>query len=1508
MQSHTTNRSWGKWAVGSAISVVLSFGVVAAQETAPEGPLSDQEQRSRLLADRHRHLRETERALQENDYPQVRRHLQSTLQLERRLFGAEDARVLATQERLADVLVWQGDLEQAAAVRGAIQEVVIRQHGEASWQAANAERDADILAATSRLSKTAQRGLIRAAEKFRLAGRQLAAGDAAQALLTTREYQTELRLHDPDGSATEWSRLQGDFVKVRCLLELDRFQAASAAIPQVARFAATLYPAIRFPRGHPDLVYAKLLKSAHQTSLGKLPSATQSAEQAAAMADQLADPKLRGTCLRTLATAYLRMGKVARAGELLADAQDVLDRQFPVAEYPDGTFELAMTLDTQGDLCIAKAEYDQALLHFRGAQEMRQNLYPRDAFPNGHRRLAANLSRIGGILERQGRFEDAKSYHQQALDMYRALYAPAEHPTGHRNIARQLRKVATFYLERGDLDRALRLGKEAVQMTEAVLDELAPVRSHPDYVRVHNAFGRILKHRGDYQEAQTHYRRALEVSQRAFPVTVFPDGHFERFECHNNLGTLAFHLGQMDEAVEQLTLAVKMARQLPVAVEPFRTALATQNLATVLYSQQHFERSIELFQASLEEWRRIFPEQQYPQGHPQLANTLMNLGVAFSVSDDPRAAATCFEQAADMLHAIFPKEKYPQGHPLLFRCLTNLASEFSRSGRSAHAVRVLERALNLGSDLYPPREFPDGHPDLASALNSLSHALHLLGDYRRSLDYCGESLKMSRQLDPTSTGVATALHNMGVRTLPTGQLQTACDYLRESLELRRKLHAPTDPRIASSLQVLARAEIEIGEFDSARTNLTEATGIYRHHAEGQNSATGRIGIAECKRTLGWLELRRGDDVRAMQNFERAIREAEGAYSQGVLSAPNPRMIAASADLGMIYHRAGQPHLAMSNAQRTAKMVEKIASHQLPWVSEARALNYLRTQPRIRDRLLSLSSVSQTPAAEIYDHLWWERGAIHRTASNLRRRLANISDQETKRDYQDWLDRRRQIARLTLLRSQPDPERASRQRDQIQLLLEQKDNLEQRLLDVSTKFPAANNAGSVPALRSALPAGVAFVDLRLYNHIEYFDDERGRRRKQQTARYAAFVLQRDEPIQLVSLGDAAPIDASVREWRKTLMPDAPASDASPAKDLRTAVWLPLEKNLRADTQTIFVSPDGTLTGIPWGAIPGQTSNEVLLERLSFVVVASGGMLLEDLQSHQKKSKVPEGPLLLVGSVDYEHPSEETDRQTSSLLRAPPTAEVGYAWPALPATRDEIEQIASLASEPTLVLSGVTASPANVLRHLPKARRAHLATHGFFADEEFQSVFQVARELFDGEADPWPERNRAAGRNPLILSGIVLSGANLPRKYSELGLPIGDGGYLTAEAIAGLQLENLDLVTLSACDTGLGELAGGEGVFGLQRAFHVAGARTVVASLWKVDDLATQELMRYFYENLYTHNMSKVEALRQAQLRIYRRGVNPGGARGLIRKPNDPTRPTSRGSVHQWGAWTLSGDWR
>ena len=354
--------------------------------------------------------------------------------------------------------------------------------------------------------------------------------------------------------------------------------------------------------------------------------------------------------------------------------------------------------------------------------------------------------------------------------------------------------------------------------------------------------------------------------------------------------------------------------------------------------------------------------------------------------------------------------------------------------------------------------------------------------------------------------------------------------------------------------------------------------------------------------------------------------------------------------------------------------------------------------------------------------------------------------------------------------------------------------------------------------------------------------------------------------------------------------------------------------------MVLAPDGHLTGVPWAALPGDKAGTVLLEQYALATVPHAPFLLDRLTAPPPATD-DRGLLLAVGGVAYEQaPKPVEDEKTELELlaaRQPETARGrGDGWKDLPGTLAELDAVTMLAGPRTVVrLEGAGAGTAQLVRDLPRARWAHIATHGFFADPSIPSVLRPDPKLFSSIGG---ERVGAGLRNPLVLSGLVLAGANRPSTDVD-GLTHDDLGILTAEAIAGLPLQDLELVVLSACDTGLGlGFGGGEGVFGLQRAFHLAGAHNVVASLWQVDDEATAALMAIFYDQLWQKHKPPIEALRTAQLTLYRHPERIGAlakARGpdfdkLVPLPdpgpaNGQPAGTQHAPIEKWAAFVLSG---
>jgi CHAT domain-containing protein len=425
---------------------------------------------------------------------------------------------------------------------------------------------------------------------------------------------------------------------------------------------------------------------------------------------------------------------------------------------------------------------------------------------------------------------------------------------------------------------------------------------------------------------------------------------------------------------------------------------------------------------------------------------------------------------------------------------------------------------------------------------------------------------------------------------------------------------------------------------------------------------------------------------------------------------------------------------------------------------------------------------------------------------------------------------------------------------------------------------------------------------------------------------------DDQVRMLPLGPAFPIARAIDVWRSTCgdrrvaidvwrssLGEGAAAEAA-GIELRRLIWEPVEKHSNG-AETILVSTDGALGRLPLGALPGKAPGTFLLEdhRLAMIPVPR---LLPDLVAPPTGERKLTHELLLLGDVDYDSVPDAPPQPEAALVastsgsRAPQVG--GAQFGRLPGTKEEVVAIeklfGGLSSNGRIVsLTSTSATEARFRALAPQCRTLHLATHGFFAPESVRlaAAAQAERPSF-GE-----QESTVVGYSPNLLSGLAFAGANRPPSAT------GDDGILTAEEIAVLPLDGTRLVPLSACETGLGQTAGGEGLLGLQRAFQVSGARTTIASYWKVDDQVTRVLMERFYKNLAASTPEKpvgmLDALREAQLWVLRNPQEvaaattrgPGAVKPLPNggKPAAATTVTvTRSPIRLWAAFALSGDWR
>jgi CHAT domain-containing protein len=267
-----------------------------------------------------------------------------------------------------------------------------------------------------------------------------------------------------------------------------------------------------------------------------------------------------------------------------------------------------------------------------------------------------------------------------------------------------------------------------------------------------------------------------------------------------------------------------------------------------------------------------------------------------------------------------------------------------------------------------------------------------------------------------------------------------------------------------------------------------------------------------------------------------------------------------------------------------------------------------------------------------------------------------------------------------------------------------------------------------------------------------------------------------------------------------------------------------------------------------------------------------------------------------------PTLQTAATRGSVYRSPPASCSDFRtlrFDPLPGAASEVTQIESLWSrgpgrraapkDATLILTGAAAGEAAFKRNAGGYRVLHLATHGFFLQDRCDTAPGLGRGSSGDAPGSLAADRPPAGDNPLALSGLALAGAN--RRRDSAGDPDAEDGILTAEEIASLDLTGVESLVLSGCDTGTGKVVTGEGVLGLRRAFQIAGARTLVMSLWKVEDASTIEWMRRLYE-ARGEGLSTADSVQKAGLETLRARRSRGKS----------THPFT------WGAFVAAGDWR
>ncbi len=774
------------------------------------------------------------------------------------------------------------------------------------------------------------------------------------------------------------------------------------------------------------------------------------------------------------------------------------------------------------------------------------------------------------------------------------------------------------------------------------------------------------------------------------------------------------------------------------------------------------------------------------------------------------------------------------------------AAALQDAGRAADArgdyVRA-ERALLRASEIFEGGLGPQ-HPQVASVKTALCNVYEHMGDYARAEPICEAAVDIADAVyGPRDVRVAVIVGNYALVSERLGHFTQAELLYSRALDIYGGA-GPTTREIPGALHSLGSLYLHKKDFARAEPLLVKsATAAERIlGAEDPDTANAYNSLGVLYGDLGKLDQAETWLLRAIAILEKC------------LGADHPHLAPSYLNLGVLYLRTGAIPKAIAAHARAADIEEKSLALVLAGGSEAQKRAFMRTVSSGTDGLVSVHAVAapNDPSAARLALLTILRrkgrvlDALAQGNAALRGRLGDAD----RAEVEQLGAKRSALAARVLGSTSPSPEQRAKQT----ALEGEVQRLEASLSSRSAEYRAATAPVTIESVAAAIPDGAALVEIVAYRPVDFKAEAKGF----QPAHYRAYVLDHRADVRSVDLGAAAAIDASVTALRKALASKSAGAEAA-ARDLDGRVMQPI-RGLLGGVEMVFLSPDGSLNLVPFAALVDE-NNRFLVERFAFDYVTSGRDLLR-----QSAHGAPRGGALIVANPDF-GPAPASRGGGGGLANA--------TFKPLPGTADEARALGGLLAGSTVVTGGDATAAALAQARGP--RILHVATHGFFLpDEPPEPAPKPAAPSADQRSFDLEERARI--ENPLLRSGLVLAGANLHGTGKDTGI-------LTALEATGLDLFGTKLVVLSACETGLGDVQNGDGVYGLRRALVIAGAETQVMSLWKVDDAATRDLMIGYYKAL-----------------------EGGGERGAAMRSVQRAMLGSKATAHPfyWASFIVSGD--
>jgi CHAT domain-containing protein/Tfp pilus assembly protein PilF len=892
-----------------------------------------------------------------------------------------------------------------------------------------------------------------------------------------------------------------------------------------------------------------------------------------------------------------------------------------------------------------------------------------------------------------------------------------------------------------------------------------------------------------------------------------------------------------------------------------------------LYQQAVASDSVEAGGLSLEIARQYYAKADFPHSRvfaeralaihqkvsgprsPATARALVAMGMAQYGSGDYAGATPRFELGWQIL-----QENLGAENQETVAAQNRLALNLLRAGDSARARILEEQALAICQERFGPE-----HPLTLEAHRYLGQILNEMGDYPAAQQHQIVALAaLERKAGSDAIEVADTLVTMSNSARDAGYYADAKAYSERAAVIYEARLGPHNTRLGGTLDNLGQVLGLMKRFAEARQVFERALAIQTQELGPRHPWTGNVlqGMAK-------IEAAQGNYQKARELYEQNL-----SIWREKLGPQHPFTVVSITLLSDVLAHLGRYPEALDTALEAADIRRENILLTVRTVDERQALKYADLHTASMDTALSIAArpdASAADQAKAWDALIRSRALVLDEMSARYKSIHGAVDPQVAALAQTVAAARGQITKLVLQgpgKSSPVEYRQVLERSRAEL-----ERDEDRLAVASAGFRRERDQHRIgySAVRAALPPGSGLVAFRRYRRKDY--QAAG---DSSTESYVAFVLAGPQGLPVaIPLGGAARIESLVAKWRgeidrerTSLGRAARNNEASyrlAAAALRQAVWDPLQRRLGA-VKRLYIVPDGALQLVNFAALP-STEGHYLVETGPLLHVLTAERDLTD------PAAAPAGTRLLAVAnpafQDGAAPPPAAHRGANPSCADFASVQFG----SLPGSLEEVRAILQIWNSrgwQGQELSGKDATESAVKQNVAGKRVVHLATHGFFLNGECPQTAGAARE------------------NPLLRSGLALAGANR-RQAAANGQ---EDGILTAEEVASLDLGGAEWVVLSGCDTGVGDPKTGEGVLGLLRSFQEAGARTLIASLWPVDDQEARQWMVALYRARFVEGRETAESIREADLEQLR-------SRRAAGKSQHP---------FYWAGFLAVGDWR